>query len=163
MHTRTHYTPQFKEQLVKKLLLAGGPSVAELSEQTGVGKSTLWSWLRRWRKHGEFVPGGQLPAGGNKDKLQAIIATAAMNEAERSAWCREHGLYAAQLDAWRQAFETVDLSTGAAGRAELALERGKRRAAERELLRKERALAEAAALLTLSKKAQAIWGTDAED
>jgi hypothetical protein len=34
------------------------------------------------------------------------------------------------------------------------------KALERELRRKERALAEAAALLTLSKKARAIWGED---
>ncbi len=41
-------------------------------------------------------------------------------------------------------------------------QRRKMRTLERELARKEKALAETAALLALSKKAQAIWG-DAED
>ncbi len=156
------FSPEFKEQLVKKLLMADGPSVAALSAESGVGRSTLQRWRQQYRRHGGVASGGRLPAAGNKHRLQAVIATAAMNEAERSAWCRERGLYVRELDAWRQAFETADLSGGGDCRAELVRERNSRHALERELLRKERALAEAAALLTLSKKARAIWGVPGE-
>lgn len=86
-----------------------------------------------------------------------------MNEAERSAYCREHGLYPEQLDAWKSAFEAMDATGTPADKAQLAAERKKSRKLEKELLRKERALAEAAALLTLSKKAQAIWGSGEDD
>jgi transposase-like protein len=45
-------------------------------------------------------------AGGQRwtatARLQAVIATAAMDEATRSAWCREQGLYPTELDAWKQ-------------------------------------------------------------
>jgi hypothetical protein len=34
--------------------------------------------------------------------LEAVIATAAMDEAPRSAWCREQGLYLSELDGWKQ-------------------------------------------------------------
>jgi len=84
-----------------------------------------------------------------------------MNEAQRSTWCREHGVYPQQLDGWKAEFEA--LGSRPANPRELAVERNKRRKLEKELRRKEKALAEAAALLTLSKKAQAIWGTDEED
>ena len=161
------HPPKLKEQLLKKLLMEGGPSVAELSEQSGVSKSTLWAWRRQHRRKASLASGGQLPATGqstsNRDKLAALIATAAMNELERSAWCREHGLYVGQLDQWRQAFEAAELSDGANVRAQLQRERRKSQALQKELQRKERALAETAALLTLSKKAQAIWGMDADD
>src|SRR3546814_1423290 len=88
----------------------------------------------------------------------AVIQTAPMNEAERSAYCREHGLYPEQLEAWKQAFEAMDAGSTSADTAQLTAERKTSRKLAKELLRKERALAEAAALLTLSKKAQAIWG-----
>lgn len=90
------------------------------------------------------------------------METALMNEAERSVYCREKGLYAEQLDAWKAGFEGADACHTSASKAELALERKRSRALEKELLRKDRALAETAALLTLSKKAQAIWG-DAQE
>ena len=38
---------------------------------------------------------------GYAARLEAVIATAAMDEASRSAWCRENGLYAHQLQQWK--------------------------------------------------------------
>ena len=90
------------------------------------------------------------------------MQTTAMNDAERSVYCRENGLYPEQLDAWQQAFESLDASKPTDKKA-FAAERKKNRQLEKELLRKDRALAETAALLTLSKKAQAIWGISEED
>ena len=99
-----------------------------------------------------------------KAKLAAVIHTAAMNEAERSEYCRKHGLYPEQIDAWKAAFEASEPGQAApSSKSDLAAERKKSRALEKELRRKEKALAEAAALLTLSKKAQAIWGTNEDD
>ena len=89
-----------------------------------------------------------------------MIETSLMNEVERSAYCRERGLYAEQLDAWKAAFEQADGAGAAISPAILAAERKKARVLEKELHRKEKALAEAAALLTLSKNARAIWGID---
>jgi hypothetical protein len=108
------------------------------------------------------VPAKISPPDGwdNKAKLAAVIETALMNEAERSAWCRERGVYVEHLDAWKVSFEQADAAGTLVSPAMLAAERKKTRALERELQRKDKALAEVAALLTLSKKAQAIWGTD---
>ncbi|GAB1387741.1 hypothetical protein MASR1M59_28890 [Melaminivora sp.] len=82
-----------------------------------------------------------------------------MNETERSAWCRERGLYAEQLDAWKAVFEGMD-EVPAVTRSELAQVRKDKRDLQKELQRKTQALAETAALLALSKKAQAIWGDE---
>ncbi len=98
-----------------------------------------------------------------KSKLAAIIQTASMNEAERSVYCREHGLYPEQLDAWKAAIESASNDGEPVSKAALAAERKKNKILERELRRKEKALAETAALLTLSKKARAIWGVNEED
>lgn len=158
----SRYSEELKEQMVRKMMPPSSQSVAAIARETGISTPTLYAWKQQFQRQGYVVPSKSTKPHGwdAKAKLAAVIKTAAMNEAERSTWCREHGLYAEQLAAWKQAFETQD---SAASRADLASERKRRRRLEKELKRKERALAEAAALLTLSKKAEAIWGSDGED
>lgn len=159
------YSLEIKEQIVRKMMPPNSQSVAHLSRETGISTFTLYAWKRQFQNRGFVVPAN--PSSPERwdarAKLAAIIQSAAMNEAERSAYCRENGLYPEQLNAWKEAFETQDSAGARAEKALLAAERKKIRTLERELLRKERALAEVAALLTLSKKAQAIWDSDGED
>ena len=84
-----------------------------------------------------------------------------MNEAALSAYCREKGLYPEQVEQWRGACEQANDWD----RAQTQQLKTNRRSDERrikeleqDLRRKEKALAETAALLVLRKKAQAIWG-----
>jgi transposase len=84
--------------------------------------------------------------------LAAIIQTAAPNDAQRSEYCRQHGLYPEQLDAWKAAFESLEPDSEPASKADLAQQRKKLKQLKKEILRKDKPLAEAAALLVLSKK-----------
>ena len=96
-----------------------------------------------------------------RDKFTAVMETAALNESERAEYCRKCGLYPQQSTAWRRACESATDWAGERGQQQAAMDRDARkkvRALERELQRKEKALAETAALLTLSKKARANWG-----
>jgi transposase-like protein len=88
-----------------------------------------------------------------------------MNETEQSAWCREHGLYPSELARWRQG-ATEALAEPEEARAhpkDTRADKKRIKELERELQRKDRALAEAAALLVLSKNFLAIFpeGVDA--
>src|SRR6202035_3844480 len=89
-------------------------------------------------------------------RLQAVIAAAAMDEATRSAWCREQGLYPAELDAWKQDAIAGLGEPRAASAAEAREDRRRVKELERQLHRKDKALAETAALLVLSKKLAAV-------
>jgi transposase-like protein len=95
-------------------------------------------------------------------RLQAVIATAAMDEATRSAWCREQGLYPTELDAWKQDAIAGLGEPRAASAAEAREDRRRVKELERQLHRKDKALAETAALLVLSKKLSAVFH-DGED
>ena len=91
--------------------------------------------------------------------------TAALNEADLATYCRQRGLYPEQIQAWRTACEQAnDWERASSQRLGQATKDEKKRiqALERDLARKEKALAEAAALLVLRKNAAAIWG-DGED
>ncbi len=159
------YSPELKAQIVRKMMPPNRQTVASLSQESGISRATLYAWKKQFRNQGFVVPHKPTEPDGwdAKAKLAALIQTATMNEAERSAYCRENGLYVEQLDAWKADFEALLGDDSPASKAELAAERKKTRRLEKELHRKEKALAEAAALLTLSKKFQAIWGSGEDD
>jgi hypothetical protein len=80
----------------------------------------------------------------------------------RSAWCREQGLYAAELDAWKRDAIAGLGEPRAASAVEARQDRRRVKELERELHRKDKALAETAALLVLTKKLSAVF-RDGED
>ena len=86
--------------------------------------------LERWRADALSKPARER-AWTAPARFEAVLVTAAMDEASKSAWCRENGVYPQEL--------------------------------ERDLRRKEKALAEAAALLVLSKKLEAIFPKDKDE
>jgi transposase len=153
------YGQQFKERVVARLLPPESSPVAEVSNKVGISVATL----ERWRAEilanaSDDQPRRWTPAA----RLEAVIATAGLNETERSAWCREHGVLPTALDAWkRDAIGGLGESAGDSVAAKQEQRRVKE--LERELRRKDKALAETAALLVLSKKLQAIFhqGEDA--
>jgi len=84
-----------------------------------------------------------------------------MNETEVGAYCRQHGIYSMHLKEWENDFMKQDMPDQKYKAENIAL-RKKNADLERELRRKEKALAEAAALLVLKKKADVIWGEDGD-
>ena len=88
-----------------------------------------------------------------------MVTTAALPAADKSAWCREQGIYPAELDKWCASASAAlaDPQDAPASPQATRQDRKRIKELERELLRKERALAEAAALLVLSKKVAAIF------
>ncbi len=119
-----------------------------VAREIGVGVATL----ERWRSDALSRPARER-AWTAAARFEAVLTTAALDEAARSAWCREHGVYPQDLAQWRQA-ATQALATPEEARASpLQTKQDRRRIKEleRELRRKEKALAEAAALLVLSK------------
>jgi len=95
-----------------------------------------------------------------EEKLQAVIEGATLSEADLGAFLRRQGLHEAQLTQWRQlVLSGLKRAPKRPGKASTAQAR-RVRELERELARKEKALAEAAALLILKKKVQQIWGDE---
>ena len=97
--------------------------------------------------------------------MEAVIATAALDEAAKNGWCREHGIYPSDLEQWRKSATMALINPGgakASAPVDAKADRKRIKDLERELGRKDKALAETAALLVLSKKVAAIFNK-AED
>jgi len=148
------YGQLFKDRAVARLLPPESAALAEVAREVGIGTGTL----ERWRDEAQARPAsGRAWTGGAR--LEAVLTTASMDVASKSAWCRGHGAFPADLDKWRASCAAA-LAAPEEARASPQATRSDRKRIkelERELLRKDRALAETAALLVLSKKVQAIF------
>ncbi len=159
----TVYPKEQKAALIAKMLAPHNVSVPQLAKETGIPHDTLYCWRRQAQKAAGVAPAvqGSSSSWSSDEKFAVVVETAAMNEAELGAYCRQRGLYAEQVASWReacrQANDAAHPATATKHRSDPA--QAKRiKQLESDLRRKEKALAEAAALLVLQKKAHALWG-----
>jgi transposase-like protein len=162
------YSVERKEALLRQMMPPQNRLVSELARESGITEQTLYTWRRQLRDQGIPMPGSGKNAEewSSEDKFAVVLETAALNESELSEYCRRKGLFAEQIATWRAACMAANATTPKTTRGQQtqSKEDKKRiRELEKDLHRKEKALAEAAALLILRKKAQAIWGDKEED
>lgn len=140
-----------------RLLPPESAAVEVVSREIGVSVETL----ERWRSVALSQPTQQRQWTAAA-RFEAVLTTAAMDESSKNAWCREHGVYPQELAAWRQSAKQALAEPSEARATPQQTKHDQRRIKEleRELRRKDKALAEAAALLVLSKKVAAIFNKD---
>ncbi|MFM4717412.1 IS3 family transposase [Aeromonas veronii] len=155
------YSNERKAALLKKLLPPINLSVAELARQENISEVTLYNWRKQAKAGGAPVPGDnkltdEWPA---EAKFATVLETAALSEIELSEYCRRKGLYPEQIQAWREACVQGQQSARAqqqADKVQAKADKKRIRQLEQELRRKDKALAEAAALLILQKKPRCL-------
>ena len=100
-----HYSEEFREQSVRKMMAPNAQSVAEVSRESGVSEQTLYNWRNRFRHQGKAVPAD--PSNpenwSGENKLAVVIETAALNEEQLAQYCRRKGRYVQQIARWREA------------------------------------------------------------
>jgi transposase len=162
------YTEEMKASIVKRMMPPNNESVGQLSEELGIIEPTLYKWRKEARLAGNPAPGsGQgSEQWSSEDKFLVVMETYAMNESDLAEYCRKKGLYKEQITSWRAVCLNAngrEIDKSKQLNQELKEERKRAKTLEKDLLKKEKALAEAAALLLLRKKAQAIWGDQEEE
>ena len=161
-----HYSVERKAAVLRKMLPPLNLSVAELAQQEGISDGTLYHWRKQAMAGGDMSAVSKRKSEGwsAESKLAAVVETALLSEVELSQYCREKGLYPEQVRAWKQACingqQTAAQQRQADG-AQARADQKRIRELERELHRKDKALAEAAAMLILRKKLNALWGDGA--
>lgn len=151
-----------KRALVEKALKKD-KSMQELASLHNVGYSSLMRWIEAYRSGAlnKKEPKSKLGQLNPKERLEHLLATASLDEMALGTYCREHGLYSHQLARWKTEFMTEpSKEKSSKQQIELAALREENKRLKQELNRKEKALAETAALLVLKKKASSLWGED---
>ena len=166
---RNQHSTGFKEQALSKARARGSRTLEAVAAELNMSLGTLKGWLKRAGSEGAGLPHaatlpGDVPARQwtPVQRLLALNESHALSGSALHAWCREKGLFEHQLIQWRDAFcaagRTPAASAAEQRPADLALRelQGRHDQLQREMRRNDRALAEAAALLVLQKKFQAL-------
>ncbi len=156
-------TEEFRKAAVEKFQSRGSRSVDEVARVLGVSSWSLYQWSKRYGK-ADVMKHNRRPADRNvEEKLKAVIEFEGLEGEKQGEYLRRQGLHSEHIAGWKKSME-AGLEAGgggltAASRTEWAQDKKKIKELERDLHRKDRALAEATALLVLKKKAELIWGS----
>lgn len=158
------YSSAFKEQALVKVYSRGDRTIQSVAEELNVKLQTLKIWMKRKMKQTRDESPGNIKEKRPQDwrveeQLQALQETYGLTGEALNAWCRGRGLFAHHLTSWKAAFCSVQTNAEIAplSKREIRDLKDENHQLKRELNRKEKALVEAAALLILQKKFQALW------
>jgi transposase-like protein len=146
-----HYSPERKESALKKMCPPNNISITKLSLEMGISQATLYYWRNQAKNKGQLMPGNckNAEAWSSANKFAAVLETATLNEAELALYCRNKGLFVEQIAAWKAACLDANANVTEHEKVfQAAAKKDKQQinALEKELRRKEKALAETAAL-----------------
>ena len=155
---KASYSEAFIEQALIKVYTRGARTIQSVSEELSLNHHTVRTWMKR--KAANRPPVTEIKEKRPQDwsaeeRLVALQETHGLSGEALQAWCRERGLFTHHLTSWKTAFCTAGEGTPVP--REWRTWKDENTQLKRELIRKEKALAEAAALLILQKKFQAFW------
>lgn len=159
------YSDAFIQSIIKKFI-ESGLSIRKFAKQEGLNTSTLYNWQKKYVMSGNVV--SKVNKSNNRspdEKFSIVLETATMSEIELSEFCRSKGLYPQDIKGWKQDFIRSNMSNTERKREEAKERKADKKRIkelEKELKRKDAALAETAALLVLRKKLNAYWGENEE-
>ena len=167
MKTYKRYSLGLKEQaLVKVYSRSNDQTIEMVANELNINVTTLKDWMKQSKKASNKTasPTSKRPMDWRpEERLTALQQSYSLLGEDLNTWCRERGVFAHQLEQWKIEFCSHGDITGAREDAQsLRVLKIENQSLERELLRKDKALAEAAALLVLQKKIRALWGGEVE-
>jgi len=171
---RAKFNQSFKIQAVEKALSRSSETtMSDVANSLQVSLSSLNKWVVQSREQA-FEPKtevGLMSQSKEKrpqdwsleERLQIILECHGLDDNEAGSICREHGLYLHHLTQWKKNFISNKVVLSSKEKAELKTLKNENKLLKREVNRKDKALAETAALLVLQKKVNAIWGSDEDN
>ena len=164
----TTYSQGFKARMVQRMVGSEALTATALSRDVGIAQPTLSRWVRQARRLPRMNNEKNNPTPSRRtwtaeEKVRVVLEAAAISDDELGAFLRREGLHEARLMEWRTCVIAggIDAMRNRNRKASKRTPEAKKiRELERELHRKDKALAEVAALLALKKKVQEIWGDE---
>jgi len=167
MKTYKRYSAGFKEQALVKVYSRGNnQSIQSVANELNINLTTLKTWMKQSEQdlNKPAQPKSKRPEDWSpEERLAALQKSYSLLGEDLNTWCRERGVFIHQLEQWKTDFCRQDDSEDKRGEARvLRALKEENQSLDRELLRKDKALAEAAALLVLQKKFRALLGGEVE-
>jgi transposase-like protein len=163
--TVLRYSSRIRQAVLRKVLPPQSLAVRDVALEFGISEQSIIGWLK-------LVKEGKLTAEAEdagprykaaSEKLALLLESKLVDPDRRGEWLREKGLHSEHLTLWEQELRELMDDKATNGKAEFQALKKRNRQLEKELERKNMALAELAALMTLKKKADEIWGANEGD
>ena len=166
----TKFNQKFKEQAVKKALSKhSDQTLKNIADELSVGYSTLQKWVKSAKnntldKAKIDIEIEKSPQNWNAEqRLEAIANCYQLTDEQISVYCRKNGIYPHHIKQWKSEIMSKNQENKEDHKQKLKNLTLENKRLQKELNRKDKALAETAALLVLSKKCQAVWREMQED
>lgn len=165
------YSTGFKAQMIKKMTGPHALSANALSSEVGVSQGTLSRWLREAASVPRVSDSKRRRSDGEPkrtqdwtpaEKLKIVVEAEALADDELGEFLRRKGLHRAQLEEWREAASAA-FTDSSPRKGRRSPEQKRIRQLEKQLRRKDKALAETAALLVLKKKLDVVFGDEDDE
>lgn len=158
------YSLSFQESHVKKVLPPQNNSIRVVSKEAGISEQTLRNWLSKF-KNGTLGDNNSVSGKTRslKEKLNLVLKSKKISEENYGQWLRENGLYSEQINLYEQELKDMAEKNNQKEKQQIKDLKKENNDLKKELRKKEKALAEMAALYTLKKKAEAMWGEKEEE
>jgi transposase len=141
--------------MIERLTGSSAESARRVARETGISQETLSRWLRQARNLPDMAMKRPTSKSWSvEEKVRVLSEASKLSGSQLTALLQREGLLLAELEQWRLALGEDKASVATTKRI---------RKLERELARKEKALAEAAALLVLKKKVGHLWEDEGDD
>ena len=162
--SKKRYSDAFKEQALAKVYSRDKRTIQSIADELNLSIYTLKHWMSTTAAPMDTPTPAKRPQDWlPEERLLALHESHGLSGEALNAWCRQQGLFAHQLAQWKSDFCTVaSARSGAEDSQTLRSLKAENQRLERELNRKDKALAEAAALLILQKKVRALLGGEVE-
>lgn len=160
------YSNGFKASAVRKVLEGTGRSINEVAKEIGIYPATLGGWIRQHKvgkldlEEGDSISPKDRNPG---EKLTLLLESKSIEPENIGEWLRSQGLHSEHLTLWEQELTDIMHEKDTLAKTENAALRKENKALKKELVRKEKALAEAAVLITLKKKYPNLFEQEEED
>lgn len=155
------FSEEFKKSAVQKVLLRGGKTIDQICDEIGVATPTFYEWKKKYASAAGMKKPDRRPQDWTApEKCRAVFEYEGLQEEKRGEFLRKSGLHSEHIESWKKSMQSglESPAKDLASRAEMSELRAKNKELERDLNRKNKALAETTALLVLKKKADLLWG-----
>lgn len=156
-----NYSAKFKENILQKVYQTKTKSISSIARECGVPQSTVFTWLSKINQTNMKTTQkiSKIDNWSATNKLMILCESYKLSETQLGEYLRSKGVYSHQLEEWRsEAINSLSISTLKKSKKDPNIRKIKQ--LEKELNRKDKALAEASALLILKKKAHFLWGDE---
>jgi putative transposase len=153
------YGRAIKESVLKRVLPPNAESIRSVSVDVRIAEQTIRNWIA---KVDQGILGDDVQLGprqlGAPEKFALLLEAAGLKEDERGPWIREKGLHTEHLQLWQQELRDTVAEKSNKDKQDLKDAKKRIKELEKELNRKDKALAEMAALVALKKKTPSHLG-----